>query len=204
MKSSQFRPPAQKTSQFRCKTSAFRPAHRSQVDFDHPYKTKSIDPHTKNKSFLARPQKPSPPHNNQTNFEPKPEINSISIPTLKFRQCRCPDTKTKSISTTHAKSESIPTPTLKSSQFRCSDTEIKSISTTHTKNQVIFDAHTKSKSFSARSQKPRQFRPHKPRQINTCVRTRVRMMHSFVPDKLHYCCTTGTLSILMMLMMFSS
>ena len=116
LKSSQFRLPAQKPSQFRCKTSAFRPAHKSQVDFDHPYKTKSTDPHIKNKSFLARPQKPSPPHN-QAKFDPNPEIKSISIPTLKFRQCRCPDTKTKSISTTHAKSESIPTPTLKSSQF---------------------------------------------------------------------------------------
>ena len=36
-----------------------RPAYKNPVTFDHQAKTKSIEPHSKNKSFSARTQKRS-------------------------------------------------------------------------------------------------------------------------------------------------
>ena len=49
--SSQFRPPTKRKSfsMLTLQPSELRPAYKNQVNFDHPKKTKSIDPYTKNK-----------------------------------------------------------------------------------------------------------------------------------------------------------
>ena len=41
------------------KPSDFQPAYENQVNFDHPYKTNSIDPQDKNSIFSGPTQKPS-------------------------------------------------------------------------------------------------------------------------------------------------
>ena len=75
LKSSEFRPPTQKPSKFRCSHYNQAPS-KNQLNFDHPHKTKSIDHHNKTSQF--RPA--------QSISTPRAKNKSISTRTLKSSQ----------------------------------------------------------------------------------------------------------------------
>ena len=82
-----------------------------------------------------------------------------------------PQTQSKSIPIPKLKSRHVRSLTLKSSQYR-----------PPRQNQVNLDAHTKTKRFAARIQKPRQFRPRQPTQepsqsIITLKTSQFRLAH---------------------------
>ena len=115
------------------------------MNFDPNTEIKSISISTLRLSqFDVSIQKPSqfrPPPQNPVNSDPYTVIESLSIL----------HTKVKSISTTPPKNKSISRPTIKSSQFG-----------PRAQNEVNFEADTKTKSVSARTQSQSKFRP--PRQ----------------------------------------
>ena len=138
--------------------SDFRPAYKNK-SISTNTNTKSIDPHTKNKSFSARKQKPSqfwPPHKNQVNFDPHTKTKSISIPRQK--PSFDPNTDVRSISI-QTLNQVIFDPHTKPSQFRSLRwNEVNSdlphwnqvyFDNPHN-NQVNSDVNTKTMSFSAR------------------------------------------------------
>ena len=75
--------------------------YKNQVNFDHPHKTKSIDTHTKNKSFSARKQ-------NQVILDPYKKSQVISARTQKRSQFWPPHHKVDFDPHTKTKSISIP------------------------------------------------------------------------------------------------
>ena len=76
-------------SMFTPKPSDFRPAFKNHVNFDHPHKTKSIDPHTKNKPLSSA-------HKKQVNFDLYTKRKYFSARTPKAVDFE-PGTKSKSV-----------------------------------------------------------------------------------------------------------
>ena len=137
-------------------------------NFNHPHKTKSIDPCTKTKSFLARTQKPSqidPYAASQVNFDPCIKTKSFSARTQKHVNFQLtagtrnkskfdPYTKTKSILIPRTETKLISSLTLNSSQFRSPLWKQVNFDASLHKQKVNFDADSKPSHFLSPNRSP--------------------------------------------------